>query len=280
VANEDIRQMCTQVKKGEIAQYVLLPGDPGRVKRIASLWDKYEEVASSREFTTYSGKVGGAKISATSTGIGGPSAAVAIEELSRVGADTFIRVGSSGCMGNDVLPGDLIVTSGAIRREGTSRSYVSIEYPAVANYEVILALVQAATEFGYPFHVGITLSVDGFYSDNKLISGNEFKSVSTGGYFQSWMKHEMLDAKRTRALNQEMEAGTILTLCNLFGLRGGVVCAATDRVPWDSPSGIDFGSSEEKSIRVAIGAVKLLAKWDKDKEEQGVKYWHPGMIRE
>ena len=278
--DEDIRQMCTQVKKGEIARYILLPGDPGRVKRIASLWDEDEKIVSSREFTTYSGKVGGVKISATSTGIGGPSAAVAIEELSRVGADTFIRVGSSGCMGNDVLPGDLIITSGAIRREGTSRSYVGIEYPAVAHYEIVSALIQSATEFGYPFHVGITLSVDGFYSSNKLISGNELKSMSTGGYFQSWMEHEMLDAKRAGALNQEMEAGTILTLCNLFGLRGGVVCAATDRIPWDSPSGIDFGSSEEKSIRVAIEAVKLLAKWDKDKEEQGVKYWHPGMIKE
>jgi len=280
MADEDIRQMHTQVKQGEVARYVLLPGDPGRVKRIASLWDEYKEIASSREFTTYTGRVGEVRISSTSTGVGGPGAAIVIEELSRAGADTFIRVGTSGCMGEDIFPGDLIITSGAIRREGTSRSYVSVEYPAVANYEIILALVQAATEFGYPFHVGITLSVDGFYSSNKLISGNEFKSMSTGEYSQSWMTEKMLDAKRARALNQEMEAATILTLSNLFGLRGGVVCAATDRVPWDAPSGIDFRLSEEKSIRTAIEAVKLLAQWDKVKEEKGIKYWHPGISRD
>jgi uridine phosphorylase len=267
----------TQLKPGDVARYVLLPGDPGRVERIADMWDEAQKIASFREYVTYTGTVDGVRISATSTGIGCPSAAIAVEELCRVGADTFIRVGTSGCMGEHVSPGDLIITVGAIRGDGTSKTYVRPEYPAVAHYQLVCALIQAATTTDRTFHVGITYTVDGFYSGNKLISKEGLQSMSFNNFDQSYASPLMMDAKRAGALNQEMEAGTILTLANLFGVRAGAVCAASDRVPWDSPSGIDFLLSEEYSIRTGIEAVKILAGWDERQKKTGSTYWHPDM---
>lgn len=137
-----------QVAPGEVGRYVILPGDPKRCEKIARHFDNPVFVSDNREFTTYTGTLDGVKVSVTSTGIGGPSAAIAMEELKRCGADTFIRVGTCGGMALDVKGGDIVVATGAIRAEGTSREYAPIEFPAVADFDVVTALTQAAKNLG------------------------------------------------------------------------------------------------------------------------------------
>ena len=147
--------------KGEVGRYVILPGDPGRCEKIARYFDAPALVAANREFTTYTGMLDGEKVSVTSTGIGGPSAAIAMEELVRCGADTFVRIGTCGGMQPEVKSGDIVIATGSIRMEGTSKEYAPIEYPAVASLEVTNALVQAAKEDGCTWHTGVVQSTNG-----------------------------------------------------------------------------------------------------------------------
>ena len=140
------KQYHIQVGAGEVGRYVILPGDPKRCAKIAAYFDDARLVADSREYVTYTGYLDGVKVSVTSTGIGGPSASIAMEELVKCGADTFIRVGTCGGMQQDVCGGDIVIASGAVRMEGTSREYAPIEYPAVADVDVMQALIQAAKE--------------------------------------------------------------------------------------------------------------------------------------
>ena len=139
-----------QMKKGDVGRYVLLPGDPGRCEQIASYLDDPHLVAYNREYKTYTGTLLGEKVSVTSTGIGGPSAAIAVEELVKIGADTFIRVGTCGGMNANVIPGSIVVANSAIRAEGTSREYLPIEFPAVADHQVTCALEAAAKSLNLP----------------------------------------------------------------------------------------------------------------------------------
>jgi len=155
--------------KGDVGRYVILPGDPGRVPRIAKHLDSAEKVAQNREYTTYTGKVDGIKVSVTSTGIGCPSAAIAVEELIRVGADTFIRVGTAGSLQKEVGLGDLVIATGAIREEGTTRQYVPLSFPAVPDLDVTIALREAARKLGYNSHAGICHCKDSFYSEGDLV---------------------------------------------------------------------------------------------------------------
>jgi len=157
-------QYHIQCKPGDVAPYVLLPGDPDRVARISKYWDERREVARHREYVTHTGKYKGAPISATSTGIGCPAAAIAVEELLRVGAHTFIRVGTTGAIQPEIKVGDLVISRAAVRLDGTSKQYVRVEYPAVAHHEVVLALIEAAETLGVRYHVGITASTDSFYT--------------------------------------------------------------------------------------------------------------------
>lgn len=143
------------VGKGEVGKYVILPGDPKRCEKIAAYFDDAKLVADSREFVTYTGYLNGEKVSVTSTGIGGPSSAIALEELVRCGADTFIRVGTCGGMKLDVCGGDLVIASGAIRMEGTSREYAPIEFPAVADFDIISALKEASDNLKFRSHIGV-----------------------------------------------------------------------------------------------------------------------------
>ncbi len=160
------RQYHIQVAKGEVGRYVILPGDPKRCKKIAAYFDDPVLIADSREYVTYTGTVDGVKVSVTSTGIGGPSAAIAIEELKKCGADTFLRVGTCGGMQLDVKSGDVVIAQGAIRMEGTSREYSPIEYPAVANFDVITAMIKGAETVGASWHVGVVQSKDAFYGQH------------------------------------------------------------------------------------------------------------------
>ena len=255
------------LKPGDISRYILLPGDPDRVPKISSLWDSYKAVGKHREYLTHTGYYKGVKISACSTGIGSPAAAIAVEELANIGADTLIRVGSTGSIQPEIELGDLIITTAAVRLEGTTRQYVRIEYPAVASYEVVAALVEAAETLGYRYHVGITATTDSFYCGQAR--------PGYKGYWQSWMNSLIPDLQKARVLNFEMEAAAILTLASLYGLRAGAVCAVyADRV-----RNRFAVKGEREAAKVACEAVKILSEWDKAKEQKGKKWWHPSATR-
>lgn len=155
------------LKPGDVGQYVILPGDPGRCKEIAKYFDDAKFIGSNREYTTYTGTLDGVKVSTTSTGIGGPSASIALEELVNLGAHTFIRVGTCGGMQLDVKGGDVVIATGAIRMEGTSKEYAPIEFPAVSDPMVSYALVKAARHQDITYHMGVVQSKDSFYGQHR-----------------------------------------------------------------------------------------------------------------
>ena len=163
---EDGVQYHIGIRHGEVGKYVILPGDPKRCAKIAKYFDNAELVADSREYITYTGYLDGVKVSVTSTGIGGPSAAIALEELVKSGADTFLRVGTCGGMQPEIMGGDIVVATGAIRMEGTSREYAPIEFPAVADLDVVNAFVKAAKASGKDYHVGVVQCKDSFYGQH------------------------------------------------------------------------------------------------------------------
>ncbi len=260
------RQYHIACAPGEVARYVLLPGDPDRVPKIAKLWDKAKKVAYHREYQTYTGEVGGIPISATSTGIGCPSLAIGVEELATIEADTFIRVGSSGSIQRDVRVGDVVISSAAVRLEGTSKEYVRVEYPAAANYEVLLALIKAAEKLGHRYHVGITASTDSFY----LGQGRP----GLKGYTQSFSRDIMPDLQAARVLNFEMETASLFTIAGIYGFRAGSVCAVyANRVT----GGFGVSKGEMESAEIATEAVKILARMGVAKRRRKKKYWQPSM---
>lgn len=250
---------------GQVARYVLLPGDPDRVPLIAGTWDEAQPVARHREYTTYTGRVGGVAISSTSTGIGGPSTAIAVEELAELGADTFIRVGTCGAIQPDVRCGDLVIVSAAVRHDGASDDYVEKAYPAAAHYQVVAALVEAAERLGFRYHVGVAASTASFHLGQSRPGWR--------GYSQSWTGRRIEDLRRAGVLIFEMEAATLFTLAGLFGLRaGGVMAVVANRVTDEMAySGI------EESARVATEAVRILAGWDEAMRRSGRRYWYPSV---
>ncbi len=252
---------------GDVRRYALLPGDVERVEKIVREWDESRLVAKHREYVTYVGKYRGVELMVTSTGIGGPAAAIAVDELARLGVDTFIRVGSTGAIQPEVELGDIVITLGAVRLDGASSQYVRPEYPAVAHPEVVMALIEAAETLGYRYHVGITASTDSFYTGQ----GRR----GCGGYWQSWMENIVPDLRAARVVNIEMEAATILTLASLFGKRAGAVCAVYAQRLRD-----EFKiAGELEAIRTANEAIKILSEWDSIKEEENKPYFYPGLLR-
>ncbi len=261
-------QYHIQCARGDVARYVLLPGDPERVKVISEQWDERREIAYHREYRTHTGKYKGTEISATSTGIGSPSAVIAMEELARIGVDTFIRVGSTGAIQEDIDIGDLIISSAAVRLEGTSKEYVRVEYPASAHYEVILALIEAAESLGQKYHVGVTASTDSFY----LGQGRH----GLGGYTQSFSETILQDLKKAKVLNFEMEAAALFTVANVYGLRAGSVAVVFANRIKD-----EFEVVPQDTVaKVANEAVHILAEWDEKKKEKGKRFFYPRMVRE
>jgi uridine phosphorylase len=253
------------VTPGDVAGTVLLPGDPDRVPIIAEGWDDAETVAEHREYRTATGTVDDAPISVTSTGIGAPSSAIAVEELARVGADTLIRVGSCGAIQPETDLGDLIISTGAVRQEGTSREYVREDYPAVADHAVVSALAAAAEDLGYDYHLGLTASTDSFYAGQSREGFEGFRARGSEGDIE-----ELRDAG---VLNFEMEASAIFTLANIYGLRAGAVCT----VFADRTSG-EFGVvGEKRAAETASLATAKLAEMDDAVEEHGASTWHAGL---
>jgi uridine phosphorylase len=217
-------QYHIKLKPGDVAPYVLLPGDPKRVPVIAAHWDESELIADNREYVTYTGTYKGVPISCTSTGIGCPSTSIAMEELARVGATTFIRVGTCGTFQDHIQNGDIAIFDSAMRLEGTSHLYAPPEYPAVANYEVINACIEAGDLLNYRYHVGATRSADTFYA------GHSRPGSSFNNFWQSNWKNHFMDLKRLNIIAAEMEASTIFVLAKIWGLRAGGISAVLDNV--------------------------------------------------
>ena len=258
-------QIITGLRQGDVAPYVFMPGDPARVPKISAHWDVAEEILRVREYVVHVGEKDGVKMTAASTGIGAPSTAIIMEELANIGVHTFMRVGNSGAIADQVQLGDYVISTGAVRDEGTSKSYVAPEYPAVAHYEVVNALVAAAKTRNATFHTGITVSVDGFYSRNKVYGPkHELLSMAHKGYDQSWMNAYAVDWKRARVLNVEMESALMFTLANLFGLRAGTICTVSDRTPWSSPGqdALSLDKNIDGAIAVAVEAMMNIARAD------------------
>lgn len=242
----------------DVAKYVLLPGDPARVEKIASCWDSAKEVAYHREYHTMTGIMKGTSISCTSTGIGSPAIAIAVEELSRIGVETFIRVGTTGGIQKGLRVGDVIISTGAVRLDGTSRDYVIPEYPAVAHGEVVMALIAAADKLKIPYHVGITASTDSFYPGQGR--------TGYKGYFPSHKEHILKDMQIAGVLNFEMEASCLFTLSGLFGKRAGAVCTViANRVTNEFKITDEY---QTRAGRVASLAAHILAVWDQEKRKK------------
>ncbi len=259
------RQYHLQIDEGEIAPYVLLPGDPARVALVAELWDEAHEVANNREYVSYTGTYRGAPISCTSTGIGAPSTAIAMEELARCGATTFIRIGTAGTVQDRVRIGDMAVFDSAARYDGASHLYAPPEFPAAASFEVVDACVRAAQELGYPFHVGTTRSADTFYA------GHPRPGSSFNGYWQSGWRDFFEDLKRLNIVAAEMEASVIFVLARVWGLRAGGMSVVLDNMievtgdsgEFDPGADIEHGRDHiTRLARMGCESIRLLHERD------------------
>ncbi|MGD2142757.1 MAG: nucleoside phosphorylase [Candidatus Bathyarchaeota archaeon] len=234
---------------GDVARYALLPGDPDRVERIASHLDEARKVAEYRGYITYTGESMGIEITACSTGIGCPSAAIVVEELMKIGSDTFIRVGTTGSLQPHLDNGDIVIATAAVRAEGTSRNYIPVEYPAAASLDVTLALLQAAEELGIEVHPGIVMSTDAYY----------------GGDEEAIRKYGALNV-----LSIEMESSLIFTLAALRGMRAGAILVVDGNLtkgtgkgefePGEKTGELDESvqNSIDEEIRVAVRACQIL----------------------
>ena len=252
------RQYHIQVAKGEVGRYVIMPGDPGRCEKIAAYLDDPVLVASNREFTTYTGMLDGEKVSVTSTGIGGPSAAIAMEELVRCGADTFVRIGTCGGMQPEVKSSDIVIATGSIRMEGTSKEYAPIEYPAVASLEVTNALVQAAKEDGCTWHTGVVQSKDAFYGQHEpeaMPVGYELLNK-----WEAW--------KKMGCLASEMESAALFIVAGKLRVRAGacfLVMANQEREKLGLENPVVHDT--DMAVRTAVGAVRNLIRQDNEKNK-------------
>ncbi len=234
-------QYHLKVKEGDVAKYVLLPGDPGRVFKIAEFMDNAREIARNREFLTYIGEYKGIPVSITSTGIGCPSAAIAVEELANVGAKVFIRVGTSAGIQPEVRPGDLVIPTGAMRNEGTSYYYVPDGFPAVPSFRVLKALIKASEELGYKHHIGIISTDDSFYAETP-----EFLS----------------ELRDYGIVSLDMESSAIFVVSHLRGLEAGTVLGVVANL--STREGV-FKEDDprrqlavERSIKTALEAIRIL----------------------
>ncbi len=254
-------QPITGCRPDDIAPNVFLCGDPARVGRISEGWGDARQVCDVREYRIVTGELDGLPVTAASTGIGAPGTAVLIEELGKLGANTFLRIGNSGGLASQLQLGDLVVTTGAVRDDGTSRSYVLPEYPAVADHELVAALLAAARSHGLRVHAGITWSLDAFYARNAVQDeSGALASMSVGGYWPSHLEPRIRDMQAARVLNCEMESGVLLTLAGLFGLRAGCICVVSDRTPWPGPAEIDLDRNMKTCIEVAMSAMLAVAR--------------------
>ena len=243
---------------GDVGRYCILPGDPGRVPAIAALFDDAHQVAYNREFNVWTGTLLGEKVTACSTGIGGPSAAICIEELHLLGVNNFIRIGTCGGMHLEVRGGDLVVASAAIRMEGLSREYLPVEFPAVADFEVTAALAQAGKSAGIPCHVGVVQCKDSFYGQHDPDSMPIAEQLK--GRWAAWLKGGCLAS--------EMESAALFIVSAVRGVRAGCVLQAIwnqERVQAGLPD--TRCPSPEAAARTAVQALAALIRQDRKKKK-------------
>lgn len=247
------KQYHIQVGEGDIGRYVILPGDPKRCEKIAQYFDNPQLIADSREYVTYTGYLDGVKVSVTSTGIGGPSTAIAVEELVMAGADTFIRVGTCGGMQTDVMSGDIVIANASIRAEGTSKEYAPIEYPAVADFNVTTALAKAATTLKQPHHIGVAQSKDSFYgqhSPERMPVGYDLINK-----WEAW--------KQLGCLASEMESAALFIVASNLRVRAGacfLVMANQEREKLGLENPVVHDT--DMAIQIAVEAIRELIKGD------------------
>ena len=239
---------------GDVGRYVFLPGDPGRCEAIAQHFDNPVHIGMNREYNVYTGYLLGEKVSVCSTGIGGPSAAIAMEELAAIGADTFIRVGTCGGIDLNVMPGDVVVATGAIRYEHTSMEYAPPEFPAVSDFGIAAALKQAGENLGYNIHTGVVQCKDSFYGQH-----SPQKSPVSYELEQKWEAWKRLGVKAS-----EMESAALFVVAAALGVR----CGSCFHVVWNQErekAGLFQPMTEDTSsaIKVGIEAAKLLIAQEK-----------------
>ncbi len=249
------KQYHTGIGPEDIGKYVIMPGDPKRCAKIAAHFDDPVQVADVREFVTYTGTLDGVKVSVTSTGIGGPSAAIALTELAKSGAQTFIRVGTCGGMQEDVLGGDVVIANGSIRMEGTSREYAPIEYPAVPDFKVTNALAEAAGKLGIRHHVGVVQSKDSFFGQHEP----EIMPVSwqLENKWEAWL--------RMGCLASEMESAALFIAGSFLRVRTGacfLVVANQERAKKGLSK--DQVHDTEAAISTAVEAIRILIRQEKE----------------
>ena len=248
------KQFHIACAQGDIGRYCILPGDPGRVPAIAALFDDAKQIAYNREFNVWTGTLLGEKVTACSTGIGGPSASIAMEELHKCGADTFLRTGTCGGIDLNVQSGDVVVATGAIRYEHTSREYAPIEFPAVADFQVTNALVEATKKLGFPLHTGIVQCKDSFYGQHDPAASPVYYELQ-----QKWESWKRLGVKAS-----EMESAALVVVAAALGCR----CGSCFHVVWNQEreaAGLDQKMSEDtsSSVKVSVEALKLLIEADR-----------------
>jgi uridine phosphorylase len=251
VAGVGDRKYHVGLARGEVGEYVLVPGDPGRTPMIAKHLDGAREVAFSREYRTFTGTVDGVPVSTMSTGMGGPSVAIGIEELSELGVHTFLRVGTCGAAQPEIKMGDLVIAHGAVRSEGTPNGYIPLEYPAVASLHVVDALVEAARSSGVPHHVGIIRSVDALYSD-----------LLPDSMPRPHVRDELAMWSKAGVLSNDMETSTLLVVARLRKLRAGTINLCVDELGAGEIHHLD-PSYMDRMLKVAVDAIRLLIKRDK-----------------
>ena len=248
------KQYHIACKTGDVGRYCILPGDPGRCEKIAAYFDEPVLVAQNREYVTYTGKLLGEKVSVCSTGIGGPSASIAMEELTKIGADTFIRVGTCGGINEKVCAGDVVIATGAVRQEGTSREYAPIEYPATADFDVTNALVYGAKKEELIYHTGVVQCKDSFYGQH-----SPEKSPVSYELLNKWEAW-----KKLGVLASEMESAALFVVAASLRVR----CGSVFSVVWNQERKAKGLFEEDchdtdRAIRTAVEAIKYMIKNDR-----------------
>jgi uridine phosphorylase len=263
------RQYHVDLAPGEVAEYILLPGDPDRVARVAERFESVELQRRHREFASATGTYRGLRVSAISTGIGTDNVEIVVAELlALVERPTFIRIGSCGVLRDDIGLGELVISTGAVRLESTTKYFVHEGYPAVADYAAVAALLEAANNLGHRAHLGITATAPGFY-------GAQGRPIP-----QLPIRFPDLADEMTRqgVVNFEMEASALLVLASLAGCRAGVVCTAyAQRVSGAFVQGEQKERAEAACIDTGLEALRLLAEMDEAVSASGALHWRPSL---
>lgn len=263
------RQYHIALGPGEVAEYILLPGDPDRTARIAERFDSIELEQRHREFASVTGLFRGQRISAVSTGIGTDNVEIVLAEILAITENpTFIRVGSCGALQPGIALGDLVISTGAVRLESTTSWFVHEGYPAVASHEAVLALIEAAERLGHRYHLGITATAAGFY-------GAQGRPIPQLPIRYPGLAEEMA---RQGILNFEMEASAVLVLAALAGRRAGVVCAVyAQRTTGDFVVGEVKERAERSVLETGLEALTILAEMDRAVSAAGATHWRPSL---